>query len=460
MKHCVLMVVALAATVPVASAQESLSRTGSGARAAGMGNAFIAVSDDGTAASWNPAGLAQLREAEFSLVHNTGRRNRHLEGFRTFDRSAVFTTLSAGSTSTDVEFASGAVPFRVRGRPVTVQVGWRRLYDLGARWNGDQQRLPVLTGARPASSIRTDATTDGGVTLWSFAGAVGVTNRLSVGWSLDAYRTRWADRANFSESPGAFGPADFVSAAQTNRLTGNAFNLGLLLAYPSFSVGLVYHGPLRGDFSRSLSLRSNLLPSADVSEDLELRFPRSIGAGVAWRPRPLLRLAVDVTYNEWTKFLVHPVSDVGGAVSFFDDLPPELSATRDTVSLNVGMEKLFPVTGLFVPLRLGAAYEPQGARDLLAHDGLDYAVLAAGTGINTNSVKFDVALEHLWGSIRNSDDVSLIYRVGRAEELGLPPGPEAQGTVRLQQWRLKVSMIYRLTNTARFVDFVTKVLGS
>ena len=47
----------------------SLNRAGSGARAAGMGDAFIAVSDDGTAASWNPAGLAQLRQPEFSLVY-------------------------------------------------------------------------------------------------------------------------------------------------------------------------------------------------------------------------------------------------------------------------------------------------------------------------------------------------------------------------------------------------------
>ncbi|MCJ7813427.1 hypothetical protein MUP95_08970, partial [bacterium] len=31
-----------------------------GARAAGMGEAFVALADDATAAYWNPAGLAQL----------------------------------------------------------------------------------------------------------------------------------------------------------------------------------------------------------------------------------------------------------------------------------------------------------------------------------------------------------------------------------------------------------------
>ena len=53
-----------------AAAQVGLvfNRTGSGARAAGMANAFIAISDDGTAASWNPSGLAQLRKPELSVV--------------------------------------------------------------------------------------------------------------------------------------------------------------------------------------------------------------------------------------------------------------------------------------------------------------------------------------------------------------------------------------------------------
>ena len=41
---------------------------GSGARAYGMGGAFLARADDATAASWNPAGLSYLRVPEVSLV--------------------------------------------------------------------------------------------------------------------------------------------------------------------------------------------------------------------------------------------------------------------------------------------------------------------------------------------------------------------------------------------------------
>jgi long-subunit fatty acid transport protein len=456
------LAVVLATATTVAAQDVSLNRPGSGARAAGMGNAFIAVSDDGTAASWNPAGLSQLIKPEFSLVHTSGQRNRSLEGFRTRDETSVYTTLATGSSTAGIEFASGAVPFRLGGAPVTLQVGWRRLFQLSSGVQGDTRRVPASPTARPGSSVSVDATTDGSIDLWSFAGAVGVTDRLSVGWSLDLYRSQWEERQSVNEDPGILGPTDFISAAQVEQLDGHTFNLGILLAYPSVSVGFVYHGPLQGDLSETFKVRSSLLEPIDLTSPpgTELRFPQSFGAGVAWRPRPLLRLALDVTYDEWTQFLISERSGSGVVVSFFDGLPPELSATRNTVSLNAGMEKLFRTGGVFVPLRLGMAYEPQGGRDPLLRDGLAYTVLAAGTGINTNRLKFDVALEYRWGSFRTSQNISAVYQAGREGEFSLPPGPEAQGELRFQQWQLKVSMIYRVTNTEKLGGFLKKVFGS
>ena len=192
-----------------------------------------------------------------------------------------------------------------------------------------------------------------------------------------------------------------------------------------------------------------------------MHFPRSVGLGVAWRPRPLLRLALDVTYDEWTRFLVSgtPLAPEP-TVSIFDGLPPELSATRDTVAVNAGLERLFALKDKYVPLRLGLSYEPQGARDPLVRDGFDHFVVAAGTGLNTNSVKLDVALEYRWGGFRSTRNVSPVYEVGRAVELGLPPAPEAEGTTRIEQWRLKASIIYRVTDTGKIKGLLKRVFGS
>ena len=46
----------------------AFSTTGMGARAMGMGGAFVAVSDDATAAYWNPAGLGMLEQWELTSM--------------------------------------------------------------------------------------------------------------------------------------------------------------------------------------------------------------------------------------------------------------------------------------------------------------------------------------------------------------------------------------------------------
>jgi hypothetical protein len=48
----------------------SFLKIGVGARAVGMGGAFVAVSDDATSSYWNPAGLCQLRQQEITFTHN------------------------------------------------------------------------------------------------------------------------------------------------------------------------------------------------------------------------------------------------------------------------------------------------------------------------------------------------------------------------------------------------------
>jgi len=456
---------AFSTAATAARAQDiSLNRPGSGARAAGMGNAFIAVSDDGTAASWNPAGLSQLRKPELSFVYAASQRDLFLEGFRTRDLTAAFTNLKTGNTVGDVEFASAAVPFGVAGRPVTLQVGWRRLFQINARYEGDIRRIPIATDGGPESLIRLDSSADGSVDVWSVAGAMRIASRLSLGWSTDFYRGKWGESIDISEDPGIAGPTDFISRRTSNRIGDHTWNLGLLVAYPSVRVGVVYHGALRSDFEASESVRSSLAEPRDVStgrDGAELRFPRSYGVGVAWLPRPLLRLALDFTYDEWKKYLLEGAAfSPNGPVSGIDGLPPNLSASRNTVTMNVGMERLFAVKERYLPLRLGFTREPQGARDPLLWEDATQMVLAGGTGLNSNSLKLDVALEYRWGSFRNSQSTSPVYLAGRASDFGLPPPPEAQGITRVEEWRLKVSLIYRVVNTEKISRAWEKMFGS
>ena len=63
-----LLCVGMVAVVSLGVAQEDWNITGAGARAEGLGGAFIGLADDATAISWNPSGLGQLERTELSLV--------------------------------------------------------------------------------------------------------------------------------------------------------------------------------------------------------------------------------------------------------------------------------------------------------------------------------------------------------------------------------------------------------
>lgn len=60
---------ALPARAEVAEATGIFLLIAPGARSGGMGEAFVALADDGTATWWNPAGLAYLNNRELTLMH-------------------------------------------------------------------------------------------------------------------------------------------------------------------------------------------------------------------------------------------------------------------------------------------------------------------------------------------------------------------------------------------------------
>ena len=46
-------------------------------------------------------------------------------------------------TNSSIDFASAAVPFSIARKPVTLQVGWQRLYQLSADLTGTIDRVPL-----------------------------------------------------------------------------------------------------------------------------------------------------------------------------------------------------------------------------------------------------------------------------------------------------------------------------
>jgi long-subunit fatty acid transport protein len=414
----------------------SLNRSGSGARAAGMANAFVAVSDDGTAASWNPAGLAQLRRPEFSLVYTIERHETSQAGMRSADGAIGYSNRDVHATSSSPDFTSAALPFTLARKPVTVQLGWQRVYQLTNNATGQVWRLPMNDPAAAPELILLDNESRGDIDRFLASAAIKLSSRVSVGGSLNFFRGRWADEVGFIEP--ANGSADFAALRQNTRISGENVTAGILLTWPRLNVGLVYNTAFWSDYDFSREQRSNRVPpeSYQGGSQGEFRFPSLAAGGVAWRPAPRWTVALDVTHDQWTDTLVRGLAGRERPFNFFDGARPDFTTTRDTTSWSVGGEHLFLREGSVIPLRMGFAWEPQGAMDPVTRDPIDIYMVAVGGGYNTNRLKFDAALQYRWGSYETTDIFSV--------ESALSGGRDALGRTRTGEWRLKVSAIYRI----------------
>jgi long-chain fatty acid transport protein len=441
----------LAAATAEAQTGSVFNRTGSGARAAGMADAFIAVSDDGTAASWNPAGLGQLRKPELSVVTTTDGQSYGAAGFRTRDDLAAFSPLASTYTSTYLEFASLAVPFTLGHAPFTVQASWRRLYTLDFRENVSLRREPLAAGGPPLTVFDSNADSTGGIDLLTFAGAVKLTPRLALGGIVNVWRGAWTQsEATSASAPGSSDPPVFLTSNRSNRVRGRNLAVGLLLTYPRWSVGLSYQAALTGDYSMSIGTSTSLAPvSASTTLDARIHFPQALGGGVAWRPAPRWTVALDLTWDDWSQTTLDPKD--GPPVDLFSGLPPEKSATGDTLSANLGAECLLHGEGHVIPLRIGAAWEPQGPRSPYTRDPVHFVMLAAGTGYNTNSLKFDAAFQYRWASFQDGANFSLTDDD--------PYLPAAVGRRSVKRWIIKLSVIVRIADTEKLHRGLRKVFG-
>ncbi|MCP4349627.1 MAG: hypothetical protein GY795_29450 [Desulfobacterales bacterium] len=108
----------------------SFNPVGSGARALGMGGAYIAVADDATAASWNPGGLIQLDLPEIAV---TGAVPHRIEDnmFGKHPESNGNQTVS----DENINYLSAAYPFKLWDYNMIVSLNYQHLFDLNRQWN-------------------------------------------------------------------------------------------------------------------------------------------------------------------------------------------------------------------------------------------------------------------------------------------------------------------------------------
>jgi hypothetical protein len=383
--------------------------TGVGARAVGMGGAFIGVADDATAISWNPAGLTQLDEPEASIV---GRGLGEI-----YEVDFDYYTETYEDEHGILNFLSGVYPFEFSGKKFVATLAVQRHLDLYSYYHEEYLYE------------ETDGSTEYLYETFSEGGAntitLGLANRLASILSLGVAANLWVGEAYletkdivdevysdyyyywdyYDRSDWTFSGVNFVCGAMLDfNYSSNPFPL---------KIGIVVKTPFDLKIDEEFLLEEYTDDNGDIyepepvesSDSYTLGIPLMMGLGASFRLGDNLTLAVDMESRKFGETtLKEDYADLIGL-----DLEEEdeliIIENQDLNQLRFGAEYLFTEIWDFavIPLRIGAQTYPT-----LFMDNNDEQVvgggLSLGTGLITDRYSLDISFKNTEFEIEYGDD--------------------------------------------------------
>ena len=223
---------ALAQSQPEQTFSSPFLPVGSGARAMGMGGAFIAIADDATAASWNPAGLTQLKRPEISLAGSFFIRQYH-SSFDSYPEASS----SGCNTRLHLNYLSLVWPGHLFQRNLTLSLNCQHLYDMNLqyrrRWHY-RQIEGQSSSALSALDITWDYQKEGGLAAISPCLAFQVAPSLAFGLTVNF----WPKRLGWVENGWK---KDFSAKYEGVMGDGSSFTYMIQKRYRYTFCGLNYH---------------------------------------------------------------------------------------------------------------------------------------------------------------------------------------------------------------------------
>jgi len=404
---------------------------GSGARALGMGGAFLARADDATAASWNPAGLSYLRLPELSAVWT----NAHFNSDERLPDGALGKTDRQHGDTPD--FFAATYPIGIKGVTGSAQVSFQRVISF--RYQRTIEEFNPLT-----------AESGGGFDVVALGAGLQVTRWLRVGATLN----EWFDGYTQHSVREINTPNQVGTRTLDNRFRLSAWNtnVGAILGLSDkVNLGLV----AKTGFSGHVTLKrervdvvnadpqDRITANDHTRDDLRLDLPGAVGVGLSFRPWSAVTASLDYTRSFWSKGQIHnfftlpkrqlpeETTPPEGPDFFPDDangkgLPyPSLidPQQQDTEQIRAGLEYVVIHGSLKLPLRVGYYNDRQYFRSI-SGAAPRFDALTAGAGIVVGRVLIDAAYIYEHGRYVDFDVhsvhvhshrvfASLIYRHSR-----------------------------------------------
>jgi long-subunit fatty acid transport protein len=312
---------------------------GVGARAMGMGGAYIAIAEDFTATYWNPAGLAQIRRIELygGLSHFRDEARVHFYGTpRTTQLSR--TRLSAIGLVFPMPTYRGSLVF---------SAGFNRVKSFDSVFG--------IEGVSAQDRVHKTGkiTEEGGLGIYSIAGAVDVSPSISLGVSMNI----WDGDDAFSQT--------LVTVDSTGVQKKGYLSLDDEYDGINIKLAAMVKTPIGLRFGMTLETPVTYTIEEDWEEqddgdkyfgfvEYEVSMPYQFGLGVSWTFSNLLTVAADAVYSDWTQVRYNK--------SLWEDMTKEevneniQTRYKDTLRFHVGGEFLLPV--IPITLRTGFYRNP------------------------------------------------------------------------------------------------------
>ncbi|MCP4350606.1 MAG: hypothetical protein GY795_34495 [Desulfobacterales bacterium] len=378
----------------------SFNPVGSGARAIGMGGAFIAVADDATAASWNPGGLIQLMLPEFSVVTSGFHRGEDID-FGTNPEGAGSHSVS----ELDINYFSAAYPFNLFNRNMVVSLSYQHLYDFNREW----QFILSQNAGREISDDHWDYQQTGSLSVLGLSYCIQIIPEISLGITLNFWKdiladNKWEQKYHM-ESSGTLGNAPLVKELDKTHIysfSGFNANMGLLWR---INYKLTLGGVLKTAFTADVEyqFQKNSIMTLPVfqtnlqnyTRDEEIKMPLSYGIGIAYKYSDTFFISGDVYRTEWDDFIYKDAK--GKETSPVSGRDINKSDVSPTHQIRAGFEYRFinNKKNYVIPLRGGIFYDPapsEGYPD-------DLYGFSIGSGFTMNDrFSVDIAYQHRFGN--------------------------------------------------------------
>jgi len=356
---------------------------GGGARSEGMGQAYLGVSDDGTAGSWNPAGLnvheRTLMVFSYSFLMPRGDYSYYID-------DALYNTYDHGGDFGGLNYWNILSPIRVKGHHVVINMSYTRNFD--TYFTFAENLFNGWMGDAPNAFMESH----GGVSSINLSFGTRIYKKLSFGFAGNIYTGRVVteeDRSFGRNVSTFYGDALYennVRVIDSTSFSGFNTTIGFMYSGDALKIGVVARTPfnLKGESDTTqymLSTRNDIGVGQDDSWGIfqtdtiyvdnmtsRIEQPLMLGLGLSYKVKDNWLFAGDVEYKKFSGLKIKNLESLfitpgGDTEEKFATSDPNWS---DVVQYRFGMEYVFdaelPIGSVQIPVRAGYRNEayPQG----------------------------------------------------------------------------------------------------